>query len=352
MAEAADSAAAGSGSGLRPKLAVAISLIALAGCIWWASGQEPPELPDSPAAIVVLVAAIAVYLVGMLARGLRWSVILHHAGIETDRAEPYALTLVGYMGNSVLPLRGGEVLRVVLLHERWDVGWARSVGSIIPERVLDVCSLAILLAAVVASGAVVIPGGSTVAIIGVGLVLAGAGALLLYRRLRRLGHFDRFAGRLRPFAEASRPLLTRTGLWLGALSVGIWLLDGTVLWMVAQSLDLPIGIIEAIGLAVTVTAFSLIPAGPAYAGTYDAALLVGLEALGISGGAAVGYVLLARFVIFVPVTLIGLVIVLTRYGGIGRLRRALASGRTEEAEQDEVAVGGEPAPGGKAAALR
>jgi glycosyltransferase 2 family protein len=46
--------------------------------------------------------------------------------------------------------------------------------------------------------------------------------------------------------------------------------------------------------------------------------------LDIRGGDAVAYVLLVRFVLFVPVTVAGLVLMLTRYGGLSRMfgRRA------------------------------
>ncbi len=53
------------------------------------------------------------------------------------------------------------------------------------------------------------------------------------------------------------------------------------------------------------------------------AMIVVLEALGMTGGVTLGYVLPARFVIFVPITVAGLIPAIPRYGGISHLRRTM-----------------------------
>jgi hypothetical protein len=68
--------------------------------------------------------------------------------------------------------------------------------------------------------------------------------------------------------------------------------------------------------------FSMIPSGPAYAGTQDTAAVVGIRAIGGSGSLAVSYLLILRFVLQVPITLVGLVLLAARYGGVSRLRGA------------------------------
>ena len=66
----------------------------------------------------------------------------------------------------------------------------------------------------------------------------------------------------------------------------------------------------------------MIPSGPAYAGTVDAAAIIGITALGATSAHAVAYVVMLRFVIVVPITIVGLVLLAARYGGLGRLRGA------------------------------
>jgi glycosyltransferase 2 family protein len=316
----------------RPWLGLAISAVALGGCLVWALDQPAPQIPTTPRALGLLAAGLGVYATSMLLRGLRWTVILHRAGIQVAPAEPYALILVGYMGNTVLPLRGGEALRIVLLNERSGCGWKAAVGAIIPERLLDVAALVVLLGAIVVSGTLVTPGLEMVALIGVALLLLGGTGIVLYRWQRRLGRLAGFADRVRPFANASRLLMTPAGLWLGVMTLVIWTLDGTVFWVTAQALELSITLPEGVGLAVIATAFSTIPSGPAYAGTLDASLLVALRALGVTGSKALSYVLMVRFLIFVPVTIVGLLVAVTRYGGLGRLRRRTALAHELERE--------------------
>ena len=67
----------------------------------------------------------------------------------------------------------------------------------------------------------------------------------------------------------------------------------------------------------------LVPSGPGYVGTFDAALIFGLHAIGRSGAATLSYLLLLRFVIAVPITLIGLIVLASRYGGFARMRAAV-----------------------------
>jgi len=76
------------------------------------------------------------------------------------------------------------------------------------------------------------------------------------------------------------------------------------------------------------TSFLLVvPAASGYVRTFDAALVFALGAVGVTGGGALGFVLLVRFVLFVPITVVGLVIVFARYGGLARSRRDRRSAR-------------------------
>jgi hypothetical protein len=82
--------------------------------------------------------------------------------------------------------------------------------------------------------------------------------------------------------------------------------------------------IEGLYIVALASVFSMIPSGPAYAGTQDAAAILGIKALGGTGSQAVAYIVMLRFIIVVPITLVGLVLLAARYGGLGRLRMARA----------------------------
>jgi uncharacterized membrane protein YbhN (UPF0104 family) len=98
---------------------------------------------------------------------------------------------------------------------------------------------------------------------------------------------------------------------------------------VGQALSLADGML-VVSLASLAAA---IPAAPGFAGTFDAAMILGLKAAKITGGAASGIVILSRFMYFVPATVVGLIVLVTRYGGLRALRRA-ASDDQELLAQD------------------
>jgi len=52
---------------------------------------------------------------------------------------------IGFFGNSVLPLRAGEILRAYLLTSRWKVPFVSSIATIATERVFDLFGVMIFL---------------------------------------------------------------------------------------------------------------------------------------------------------------------------------------------------------------
>jgi uncharacterized membrane protein YbhN (UPF0104 family) len=300
-------------------LGLAVSAISCVGVAWWAAHQSPPTFPSSLRSVLEVLAALAVYAVVTTLRGARWSAILRRAGIACSPIEPYALTVVGYMGNTVLPLRGGEILRVALLTDRSNAGWREALGSIVPDRVLDFAALVILLLAITFASVGGAPAGETPALLAAALLVFAVALGFVYLSLRSRGHLERFADRVRPYARASRILFTPIGAVLLLVTVGIWLLEALVLWLVAESLSLHITVLEALMVDVVATFSGLIPAGPAYIGTYDAGMLFVLRALGIPSSAALTFTLMVRFVLFVPITILGLFLVVFRYGGLSQL---------------------------------
>jgi uncharacterized membrane protein YbhN (UPF0104 family) len=317
---------------LRDVAGFGISIVSIAAVVWWASRQEAPTIPTSPDSLLLLGAALAVYFVATLARGWRWHKVLQHADIEHDVLDAHALVTVGYMGNTVLPARGGEALRVLLLAERTTARRREVLGSIIAERLFDVVALVLLFALMTFVGIAGTPAGQSPALIALGVMAAGAIALATYLRLRRSGRFERFAQALRPVAGASRILARRDGPLLVLLTVLVWLSEGLIFTLVAKALDIDLSLLEGTFLVVLASFFALVPAAPGYVGTYDAAMLFGLHALDIRGGVAVSFVILVRFVLFGPITVAGLILLLTRYGGVSRVWRAMRDRTAEPAE--------------------
>ena len=95
-----------------------VSAVAVAGVVWWALRQEPPQLPSTSGELLALGGAIALYALATVVRAERWELLLSDVGAHAPRADVYALTVVGYAVNNVLPARAGDAVRVLLLAPR------------------------------------------------------------------------------------------------------------------------------------------------------------------------------------------------------------------------------------------
>jgi glycosyltransferase 2 family protein len=104
--------------------------------------------------------------------------------------------------------------------------------------------------------------------------------------------------------------------------MAIWTVEASVWLSTGAAVGFGMTPVEALYIVALASVFAMIPSGPAYAGTQDAAAIIGIKALGGTSAQAVAYVVMLRFVIVLPITLVGLVLLMTRYGGLGRLRTA------------------------------
>ena len=305
-----------------------VSLVALAAVVWWASKQSAPELPNTAASYAWIAGALALYAVATMLRGERWHRILHLTGVKASRTDSYALTTVGYMGNNVLPARAGEMMRVMLLSGRTGAGKRELLGTVVSERVLDAIALGTMLVVVVFAVLrdTTIPSQQPLIFGSIAIAVLAVTAVTLHL-MRRRGMLTRFRDWIRPLAEAPRALISRDGGFLLAGSFLIWTAEASVYLALARATELDISAPGALYLVALTNLFAMIPAAPGYVGTFDAAVVYGVHAIGGSKAAALAYLILLRFVLFVPITLVGLVFLVVRYGGFARVRDALRSTR-------------------------
>ena len=301
-----------------------VSIVALAAVVWWASKQDSPQFPSGVDAVAWLVFGVALYAVATVIRGERWYWILRFAHIKAGRIECYALTTVGYMGNNVLPARAGEALRVVLLAGRTTASKRTIIGSIIAERILDVIALGVIFVVTVYGvlGARVLPTDRPILAAGIAFLVFVAACIAIWV-LRRHHVFERVREWLRPLADAPRAMLAREGILLLAATFMLWAVEAGVYYGVARSVDLGISMTGALYLVALTNFVAALPAAPGSIGTFDAAVAWGASRLGAAGSASVAYLLMLRFVLYVPITAVGFIVLVTRYGGWSRIRTSL-----------------------------
>jgi uncharacterized membrane protein YbhN (UPF0104 family) len=299
-------------------LPAAISVAALAAVAWWASRQQMPDLPSASGALPRLAAALGLYALATALRGERWLRLLRHCGAYLPRLDAYALTTVGYMGNNALPARAGDLLKAVLSAREAGTPTADGFGALVAERVLDAAALVLVFALLVTTLRLPLGiEGWMFALVVAGLVVAAVAAALLGR--------DTGPGRrVRELATSllapTRRLWSPAGAALLALSVCLWLVEGSVYAVLGAVAGLHLSLTDGLYVMALANLVALVPAAPGYVGTFDAAVILAVRL--VAGGtraAALAYAVVVRFVLFVPITIVGLAALVARYGGLRRV---------------------------------
>jgi uncharacterized membrane protein YbhN (UPF0104 family) len=198
------------------------------------------------------------------------------------------------------------------------------IGTLVAERILDVVLL-LSVFVVVAFGLLndaKAPGAGRFELIGglavAAVIVGGAAAYVAKRR----GLLDRAWAFLRPMLAATSKLRGRHLAEVVGITALVWATEILAWWLCGRAAGLDLSLLEACYLLSLASIFILIPAGPGYAGTLDAALAFGVKAIGGSGADSVSYLLLLRFVLLVPITTVGLAALVTRYGGMRLMMNA------------------------------
>jgi glycosyltransferase 2 family protein len=299
-------------------LQAAVSALALAAVVWWAAHQPLPRLPDARTALPGIGAGLVLYALATALRGERWRRLLGDGGMACPRGDAYALITIGYMGNNALPARAGDVMKGLLSARRVAAPGRDALGVVVAERTLDVVALSLLFAGLVATLRLPlgIPGWVP-AVVAAGLFGAAGAAWRLGRRTATGEHVrETVAALLAP----SRRLWSRRGVAMLGVSVALWLVEGGVYAVLGAVAGVPLTFVDGLYVMALANVAALVPSAPGYVGTFDAAVLLGVGLVAAAAHpAALAYVVLVRFVLFVPITLVGLGALVTRYGGPRRV---------------------------------
>jgi glycosyltransferase 2 family protein len=309
-------------------LQLAVSAVALAAVVWWAARQPLPALPSAGAALPPLGAGLLLYALATLLRGERWRALLQDGGARCSRGDAYALTTIGYMGNNALPARAGDLMKAFLSARSTGAPAPAMVGTLVAERILDAAALGLVFVALVTTldlplgvpgWALGLAGGALAAVAGVAWLLGRHTAA--GRRARDL---------VLAVVAPSRRLWSRRGAALLGLSIVLWLVEGGVYAVVGGVAGIDLSLIDGLYVMALANIAALVPAAPGYVGTFDAAVLLGVGLVTSAGHpAALAYVVLVRFLLFVPITLVGLGALVARSGGRREAGALLRTARPE-----------------------
>lgn len=266
------------------------------------------------------------YFFGVLLRAWRWQVLLNPLKhLPVRRLFP--VVAIGYMGNNVYPARAGEMLRSVLLKSKDQVDISGSLATIVVERLFDaivILGLVLLnlrqLTAMPAAadwvrsiqkGALI---GSAVFLLLLLIFLAmvlfplqtqKVSAWVINRLVpsRLRASLNGIVARFITGLSSLRSLLDTLKVLL--LSIAIWTCETGLYWGIMRALGLNLSFMTLMLLNGVVNLVLLVPAAPGGLGTFDAACKAMMLLFGIGSELALGYTLLLRAALWVPITLLG-----------------------------------------------
>lgn len=273
-----------------------------------------------------LLPGLLVYFLGVYLRAWRWQYLLKPLK-KISLKVLFPIINIGYMGNNVYPARAGEFLRAIILKRRQDVSISGSLATIVVERIFD--AVVILGFVLLNLGQLTRVGLSTNLAATIQTLAIWAGFIfvlillvfilvamfpkptqklltwvvthLIPQRFREsiqnIGErFLEGLASLRSPADALMVLLT-TAL--------IWTFETVLYWSVMKAMGLNLSFLMLMLLNGVVNLVLLVPAAPGGIGTFDAASKVMLEAFGVGAELALGFTLVLRVVLWLPITIVG-----------------------------------------------
>ena len=282
-----------------------------------------------------LALSVVLAFASMWARAWRWA-YLFPPGSRPSHL--FRSLLIGYMGNNLLPLRAGEVVRIYVASRHGPRFWT-TVATVVVERVLDGVALGLIVAGLLLlvpvptemrwSIAVFLALDLVAILVLVMIAIApGLCRVLIETIFHRVGWLERrLITLLGTMTEGLRGIRApRHAIPLALSSVAIWLFLALSVWtaMHAAHLDLPLVaswvVLAFLGLGVS------LPSSPGFVGVIQAATVLALALFAVPRAEALSFSLLLHASQFFPVTALGLVYLLLEHISLTDATRAASQG--------------------------
>ncbi len=265
---------------------------------------------------------VGLFAAGLILRAWRWQCLLAPAR-KVSMKDCGNIILVGNFANNLLPAKGGDVARAVILSRCCDVRFLFGLTSVAVERIFD--GLALLLILQVAGLAVNLAPTfrSTMRDIsfGAGALFIGALAGLVAARAfpGMLGWFRALVSRL-PGSLGSKAAHIVAGLQdslffirpdreftgFAALSLIVWLIEGLTVWAGFRAFSVPGSAIDAYFTFAIMNFGGLLPSAPGSIGIHQASTVLSFSMLDLPMQAAIPLSLVVQAVQILFNSILGL----------------------------------------------
>jgi glycosyltransferase 2 family protein len=199
--------------------------------------------------LLFFLAAFLTYYLSFPLRALRWRLLLENVGFTKSNGvhlprfwKLVEIVYISFFANAVVPAKLGDLYRAYLLRQDIGVSTARSFGTVLAERLLDLIVLLLLfVSAIIISLHSNLPPQLHFGLFAtLGLVVAGIMGLFLLRLFRHnIANIipARFRGHYTHFQEGTLGSFQRLPL-LAALTAGVWACEALRFFFIALALNL------------------------------------------------------------------------------------------------------------------
>jgi len=291
---------------------------------------DPGEMADAMSHAHFLIPVFIMFLVylGWWIRAWRWQILASPLAKISARLSFSAL-MIGYLGNSILPLRAGEFMRSYVAGRRGGIPISTALAVVVVERILDMLMLLLCfsLSLLLFPLPVFFKEAGVFILVGT-FIMIGFLLLLLFKKeqaMKLAGFF------LKALPSKFRPLILKIvgdfsdGLEIFKRSeryflVILWtfVMWGLYLFIIYISLAIfdfidpayPLihqaPLITAVVILTVTTAGISIPSAPGAVGTYHGMCLFGMQLFQVPSELGMSYAILMHLTNFFPMTIVGI----------------------------------------------
>lgn len=270
-----------------------------------------------------MILAVTLATLTFVLRIFRWQLLLRGDDGRPLPAGPlWHAIAMGFMANNVLPLRMGEVVRIVAAHRLTGTRFTAVLASIAVERLFDAITVVSLLAVglftatlpqsgLSAKMANIVTYGGLAAL--AGLLLAALVVLFplaAERAVRTLVPAHALATRIVGLIEGVRQGLSVLGspvrvagavLW----SLAMWGISALAFHVMFAAFGIAVDFPGALLMQGLIMFGIALPSTPGYVGAFEAPIIIVLGLYGVDPNLAAAYALTYHVTTFVPITLLG-----------------------------------------------
>jgi uncharacterized protein (TIRG00374 family) len=275
---------------IRIGASLAVGILLLAVLIWYTGIDKIGEAIGT-ASPLWLAAAALIILPMYLLRAIRWKLLLAPVKRTVRVSNTFWSTAVGYMVNTLVPIRLGEFVRAYILGEKEGTGFAPSFSSIVVERTLDLIGLLsigvvtmFMVSAQAGLSSLVVNIFTAVAVliaVILAVIIVGIRKEDLIIRLitgiaSKIPFIKRYTARIADFARSLikglQGLSQNPKMFIAniALTWIIWLTSAFGIYLTFEAFNYPIPFVAALLGGVLMFLSYILPATPGYVGSYEA----------------------------------------------------------------------------------